>query len=485
MRKGLSKPGYIFSVVALLLLSLNACNGSGLNQTPSVEISDVRVQEAEAVRSVVSTEEFVLLNCDGTGELSQTVERNVTPGERVSVGATSIGAEIGIHEAMNAKLEAAVELTYGQPHHSIELSAAPGTHIVYVIEWEEQRFSSIVSFVLDDEVYEAPYTYRIWIPKIRSSYHMDCPTLTSTPTSTLTETPKPSPTPTSTLIRSLLLEDFEDARRMNWWTPDSDVFEYGETNELAYGGDWSLRIKYDKTDAQQYIGADPVTPELSDFRGAQALQVWVYGKVTILLKLENADAPITEVNIGEQSATDPNDWTLLTYDLIGIDEQMDLSNVKMLFFLAPRDPSESGVIYFDDISLLLTRRLTPTPTPTPRVYPPPVLSGVDIFGCNVTLRWSWPRVLAEYEFFSVRLGIGAPRSVLWTKGSQHTINLSEAGEYSWEVVVCRGDSAANVCEPLVTSERGSFAFGGCSTPFPPTPTRKLPPPSTATPPPPP
>lgn len=135
---------------------------------------------------------------------------------------------------------------------------------------------------------------------------------------------------------------------MNWWSPDPDVFEYRETSEQVYRGNQSFWIKYDKTDTYQYIGADPIEPEC-DFRGAQALQVWVYGKVTILLKLE--DKNLQAVEVGEQNATDPAGWTLLRFDLAGVGDQIDLSRVKMLFFPGPGNASESGVIFFDDIAL--------------------------------------------------------------------------------------------------------------------------------------
>jgi tetratricopeptide (TPR) repeat protein len=133
-----------------------------------------------------------------------------------------------------------------------------------------------------------------------------------------------------------------------------------------------------------------------------------------------------------------------------------------------------------------TPTLTPTPTGTPTftptptrkpvstpalfVYPPPFLIGAGIIGCNVTLRWVWLETLADDEWFSVRVGIEVPHSVTWVKENEYTYSLfGDAGQYSWEIAICRGDPATGHCEELAVSERRFFFFGGCSTPLAPTP----------------
>lgn len=102
------------------------------------------------------------------------------------------------------------------------------------------------------------------------------------------------------------------------------------------------------------------------------------------------------------------------------------------------------------------------PTPTP--LSSPVLRGVEILGCDVTLRWNWSGVLAEDEWFSVRVGRaeGEPlHGATWTKEDTYVYALRDGGEYNWEIAICRGDPAEARCEQLAVSERGVFEFPGC------------------------
>jgi outer membrane protein assembly factor BamD (BamD/ComL family) len=116
------------------------------------------------------------------------------------------------------------------------------------------------------------------------------------------------------------------------------------------------------------------------------------------------------------------------------------------------------------------------PTPTPP-YPAPELTGIDIINCNVTFKWTWPRTLAEDEWFALRVGkveSGPPHSVTWTKDNPFTRPLGDGGDYSWMIVVCRGDPEQGNCEKLAASEQEFFSFGGCSKP-PPVPPEPPPP----------
>jgi hypothetical protein len=108
----------------------------------------------------------------------------------------------------------------------------------------------------------------------------------------------------------------------------------------------------------------------------------------------------------------------------------------------------------------------PPPTP-PHLYPPIELQGIDVIAGNVTFKWNWPRTLAADEWFDVRVGIREPHSVAWTKDERCTFSLTEAGEYTWEIAVCRGDPAAAHCSSLdgtelVVSKREVFRAGGIS-----------------------
>jgi len=124
-----------------------------------------------------------------------------------------------------------------------------------------------------------------------------------------------------------------------------------------------------------------------------------------------------------------------------------------------------------------TSTSTPTNTPTPvpptaaltatlplSAYPPPDLMGADVLGCNVTFRWSWPGALAQDEWFAVRAGregIDTTISLAWLKEQELTVPLTEAGEYTWQIAICRGDPASATCELLALSEPGLFSFAGC------------------------
>jgi hypothetical protein len=88
----------------------------------------------------------------------------------------------------------------------------------------------------------------------------------------------------------------------------------------------------------------------------------------------------------------------------------------------------------------------------------------------VIFKWGWSGILAEDEWFAVRVGRkevdSKPVSKVWIKGNEYLYSLSEPGDYSWEVAVCRGEPESEKCEQLVVSGRNEFWFGGCSTPNP-------------------
>jgi hypothetical protein len=178
---------------------------------------------------------------------------------------------------------------------------------------------------------------------VRISPGPTAPTITAP--STLTNTPAP---PTNTPV-PLLIEDFERTMRMTWWSPDPHVFSYILTSDQAHGGIQSLRIEYRKSDTYQFIGAEPPS-NLRDFSQTQILQVWVYGQVNLLLKLEDEDGQ--QADVATQNATDASGWNLLRFNYTGVASRVSLTRIKNLFFFpAPGDLSASGVVYFDDIAL--------------------------------------------------------------------------------------------------------------------------------------
>jgi len=185
------------SVVSLF--TLFACTDD--TQTPTITpststatISNIRVERAEAVKSPGQTEDFPLPNCGGTGELAQSLGTQFTVQKSVTIGTkatASTGAEVEIPMVVNLELKVQVELTYQETYQTassrldtIAMKAAPGTHVVYVIQWEEQKFVSSISYTMKGETYKAPYTYALRIPKISDSHQVGCsPTPpTATPT---------------------------------------------------------------------------------------------------------------------------------------------------------------------------------------------------------------------------------------------------------------------------------------------------------------
>lgn len=199
----LSQQMLLKMVILSLSLFLISCQPPVSPPTPVAQendIQDIHVQMAEPVKTTADVEQFPLPNCGGTDKLGQSlgmyasITKNVTVGGKATVTG---GGEVAIPETAKLKLEIQVELAYQQAYESansrldsIEMSAAAGTHVVYTIVWEEQVFSSIVQYSADSQVYEAPYTYKLRIPKIDKSYNVEC---SNTPTSEVQAINIPTP----------------------------------------------------------------------------------------------------------------------------------------------------------------------------------------------------------------------------------------------------------------------------------------------------
>lgn len=172
------------------------------------------------------------------------------------------------------------------------------------------------------------------------------PSETSVPTSI-----PPSPTATSTFTPSpnCMIEDFESVRRGTWWSPDPSVFSYQETSQRAIDGNQSFRVNYTKSDTYQYLAFEP-GKDFCSFQNGNNLHVWVYGKVTLLLKLEDNSGK--GVDVSEQANSVPDNWALLVFNYAGAADQIDLDNIKnIMLFPMPGNASATGTFYLDDISL--------------------------------------------------------------------------------------------------------------------------------------
>ena len=188
-------------------------------------------------------------------------------------------------------------------------------------------------------------------PATATPFPSPTPTLTASPvpTPTLSPTAAPTETPTVMPYPACAVENFEDGRKVNWFSPDPQVFSYAESSLRAHEGRTSFRVVYHKTNTYQFIGAADVGccfPRGMD----QQLRVWVYGEVTLLVKLEDEQGRQAEIGIGE--ATDPAGWTLLTFDYSSVASDINLGRLKaILFFPAPGDSTASGEFFLDDIGL--------------------------------------------------------------------------------------------------------------------------------------
>lgn len=160
--------------------------------------------------------------------------------------------------------------------------------------------------------------------------------------------PCPSPTPLPPPI-----ETFENESGLLWFTVDPpEIIGFLKTAERSFQGSQSLRIDYRTNNNQSYIFAGAELPtNLRDFSGKARLQVWVYGETPILLKLEDENG--TQGDVEVVRATNPNGWSLVQFDLSRARNSVDLSRIKVIFFFpAPGDPSASGAIFLDDITLV-------------------------------------------------------------------------------------------------------------------------------------
>lgn len=171
-------------IISAFVLAACQPTASPTQSTQGNGIQDIRVQVAEPIRTTTKVEQFPLPNCGGTDKLAQSLGTYASASKSATVGAkatTTGSGEVAIPETVKLKLEIQVEFAYQQTFESvnsrldtIEMSAAAGTHVVYTIVWEEQTFNSIVQYSSDGKVYEAPYTYKLSIPKIDTSYNVAC-----------------------------------------------------------------------------------------------------------------------------------------------------------------------------------------------------------------------------------------------------------------------------------------------------------------------
>lgn len=181
-------PKYItISLFLAVSFITNACGG----QTNTNDVSDVYVSKSAQPDTIfANTEEFPLPNCGGNSELVQTLGAQASVRKAITLSGTATasgGGEFAISTFVKGKLEAEISAAYSETFQnensrldSIVLKTAPASHVVYIIQWVNEKYSSSVSYILNGETYDTNYVYTLRVPKISDSYSENCP---STPAS--------------------------------------------------------------------------------------------------------------------------------------------------------------------------------------------------------------------------------------------------------------------------------------------------------------
>ncbi len=113
-------------------------------------------------------------------------------------------------------------------------------------------------------------------------------------------------------------------------------------------------------------------------------------------------------------------------------------------------------------------RATATPEPEADLYPAPRLispyENQGVRDSTITMRWTWSGVLAEDEYFDVRLWrVGTRKQgIAWTKRRDYIERHPSTGWYFWTVVVVRGQDGEIVAELSAEPEPISFRWASPS-----------------------
>ena len=176
-------PKYVLmSLLVMVSFIASACGG----QTNTNGMGEVYVSKSAQPDSILSnTEEFPLPNCGGNSELVQTLGTQASVKKAITISGTATasgGAEFAIPTFVKGNLEAEISAAYSETFQnessrldSIVLKAVPATHVVYVIQWVNEQYSSSVSYVLNGETYDTDYVYTLRVPKMSDSYSEKCP----------------------------------------------------------------------------------------------------------------------------------------------------------------------------------------------------------------------------------------------------------------------------------------------------------------------
>ena len=153
-------------------------------------------------------EKVSLDNCNGTSVLSRLLSTELSVRKRVFIGSTAhlsytkvnrsgfiakgktwlvntinpAKGEIELSAEAKNDLIAEIELTFEAEYEeakgrvdSVDMKAAPGSYIVYTIEWVQKKQEFEVNFSIGEKTYSTSYSYLITIPNKISSKQEICP----------------------------------------------------------------------------------------------------------------------------------------------------------------------------------------------------------------------------------------------------------------------------------------------------------------------
>jgi hypothetical protein len=207
----MTKAYFSISIIAAIALLLGACQqGTPVANNPQDDVGELHITKTEPTKTT-TVEEFPLPNCGGTDKLTQSLGSGVVVRKGLTVGTKATlarGVEVEIPETVKIKLKQKVEDTYQEEYQTansrsdvLNMTAAPGTHVVYIVQWEDSRYSSKISYVMNGAVYKVPYAYVLSVPKTSDSRTIKCPATEPAPSpgnpviSTPAQQPTHPPTP--------------------------------------------------------------------------------------------------------------------------------------------------------------------------------------------------------------------------------------------------------------------------------------------------
>jgi hypothetical protein len=140
---------------------------------------------AEPVRHELNGQLIELRNCETTTELRRPLASEVEIRIQISIAeeatAVASGESAEIPPEVRAELETKVERAYQEAYERAKASleqtelTVPAWRIRrYEIDWEEQEFSSTVSFLMNGKAYTASYIYKLCAPRKAGFQEMPC-----------------------------------------------------------------------------------------------------------------------------------------------------------------------------------------------------------------------------------------------------------------------------------------------------------------------